>query len=387
MTTLQSTLVRPFLLNIPDAQIADLHDRLGRTRWADDPVEAGWSRGVPTAYLRRLAHYWRHDYDWRSQESSLNEFPQFTTTIDSQNLHFVHVRSSEPGAVPLLLAHGYPTSPVEFAKMFGPLTDPRSHGGDPTDAFHIVAPSIPGFGLSNPVLGQDWDMSRTADAFAELMRRLDYSRYGVHGADIGAGIVGQLAATAADRVLGVHVASDPGSVAAVSEHMPLPDLSDGDRAELDRLRVTWEEQKGYLVLQSHRPQTMAAALADSPIAQLAWIVDNFQEWTNPAANLPEDAVDLDQLLTNVSLYWFTRSGASAAHFLYATAHATGDWVGGPTVPHGWAVFNAHGVVRRVMDPTFEIEHWSELTEGGHFPAMEVPELLARDIRDFFRRLR
>ena len=223
--------------------------------------------------------------------------------------------------------------------------------------------------------------------FAKLMRRMAYTQYGVHGGDIGAGIVGQLAATTVDQVLGVHVSSDPGSVAAVSEHMPLRDLSASDRDRLDQLRATWEEQKGYLVLQSHRPQTMAHALMDSPIAQLAWIVDSFKEWTSPAAHLPEDAVDLDQLLTNVTLYWFTRSGASASHFLYATAHTTAGWVGEPTVPHGWAVFNADGIVRRLMDPTFEIEHWSEFSQGGHFPAMEVPELLVRDIQAFFHKLR
>jgi pimeloyl-ACP methyl ester carboxylesterase len=386
MTTEHGTEIRPFRLDIPDAQIADLHDRLSRTRWADDPVPSSWSRGVPTEYLRGLADYWRHNFDWRRQEAAVNELPQFTTTVDAETLHFVDLRSSEPDAVPLLLAHGYPTSSIEFGKIIAPLTEPRTHGGDPADAFHIVAPSIPGFGLSNPVM-QDWDMSRTADAFAELMRRLGYFRYGVHGGDIGAGIVGQVAATAADRVIGVHVTSDPGSVAAVSEHMPLPNLSDDDRARLDRLRAAWEEQKGYLVLQSHRPQAIAHALIDSPVAQLAWIVDNFKEWTNPSADLPEDAVDLDQLLTNISLYWFTRSGASAARFLYATAHSMAGWVGGSTVPQGWAVFNADGIVRRLMDPDFEVQHWSEFTVGGHFPAMEVPELLVRDIQDFFRKHR
>jgi pimeloyl-ACP methyl ester carboxylesterase len=387
MTTEHSTEIRPFRLEIPDAEIADLHDRLSRTRWADDPVPSSWTRGVPIGYLQGLADYWRHDYDWRRQEAALNQLPQFTTTTDGENLHFVHLRSSEPDAVPLLLAHGYPTSSIEFLKIITPLTEPWAHGGDRTDAFHVVAPSIPGFGLSNPVVGQDWDMARTAGTFAELMQRLGYSRYGLHGGDIGAGIVGQLAVTAADRVIGVHVTSDPGSVAAVSEHMPLPDLAADDRARLDQLRAAWEEQKGYLVLQSNRPQTMAHALTDSPVAQLAWIVDYVKEWTNPAADLPEDAVNLDQLLTNITLYWFTRSGASAARFLYATAHSTAGWVGGSTVPQGWAVFNADGIVRRLMDPNFEVEHWSEFTDGGHFPAMEVPELLIRDIQNFFRKHR
>jgi pimeloyl-ACP methyl ester carboxylesterase len=388
MPTADNPGIRPFRLDISESDLADLAGRLRRTRWSDDPPDAGWSRGVPATYLRRLADYWRDGYDWRAQEAAWNAFPQFITTIDDQDIHFLHVRSSEPDAEPLLIVHGYPTSPVEFLKIIRPLTEPRRHGGDPADAFHVVAPSVPGFGLSTPVSGPGWEIGRTAAAFAELMQRLDYPRYGLHGTDIGAGIAGQLAATANGRVLGVHVTSDPGAVAATSEHMPLPDtLSTTDRDRLAQLRATWDEQKGYLVLQSQRPQAITHALTDSPVAQLAWIVDNVKEWTNPSTELPEDAVDLDQLLTNVNLYWFARAGASAAQFLYNTAHSAMAWVGESTVPHGWAVFNADAIVRRVMDPDYEIEHWSEFTEGGHFPAMEVPELLVRDIRDFFHKLR
>ena len=380
--------IRPFRLAVPDTDLAELHGRLARTRWTDDLPGVGWSRGVPVAYLKELAAYWRDGFDWRAQEAALNTFPQFVTSIDGQDVHFMHVRSSEPDAVPLLLAHSYPASVVEFTRIIGPLTEPTAHGADPADAFHVVAPSIPGFGLSAPVGEPGWDIARTASAFAELMRRLGYERYGVLGGDIGAGIVGRLAAIEPDRIVGVHLTSDPGAMAATSEHMPLPDdLAEADRARLHQLQAAWHEQDGYLVLQSNRPQTLAHGLTDSPAAQLAWIVDSFKEWTNPATELPEDAVDRDQLLTNVTLYWFTRTGSSAAEFLYATAHSDMDWVGTSTVPQGWAVFNADGIVRRMMDPACEIEHWSEFAQGGHFPAMEVPELLVSDVRTFFREQR
>jgi epoxide hydrolase len=388
MPTRHGTDVRPFRLHVADSELADLHDRLARTRWTDDLPGVDWSQGVPVAYLRRLVDHWRTGFDWRGQEAELNSYPQFTTGIDGQVVHFLHVPSPERDALPLLLVHGYPSSVVEFREVIGPLTDPRSHDADPADAFHVVVPSIPGFGPSTPVVEPGWEMGRTADAFAELMRRLGHERYGLHGGDIGAGITGQLAARAADHVVGVHVASDPGAVAATTEYLPLPDdLTSAEKARLEQLRATWDEQKGYLVLQSTRPQTVAHGLTDSPVAQLAWIVDNVKEWTDPAAALPEDAVDLDQLLTTVSLYWFTRSGASAARFLHAVAHSGTDWVGEPGAPLGWAVFDADPIVRRLMDPTGQVEHWSEFDRGGHFPAMEVPDLLVRDIRRFFRGLR
>ena len=270
MPATHDTDVRPFRLHVADTELADLHDRLARTRWTDDLPGAGWGQGVPVAYLRRLADHWRTGYDWRGQEAQLNAYPQFTTRIDGQVVHFLHVPSFERDALPLVLVHGYPSSVVEFLQVIGPLTDPRSHGADPADAFHVVVPSIPGFGPSTPVVEPGWGMGRTADAFAELMRRLGYERYGLHGGDIGAGIAGQLAARAADHAVGVHVASDPGAVAATIEYLPLPDdLTPAEKARLEQLRAGWDAQKGYLVLQSTRPQTLAHGLTDSPVAQLA----------------------------------------------------------------------------------------------------------------------
>ena len=383
--------IHPFRVEIPQADLDDLHDRLARTRWPDELGGVGWSRGVPLGYLKELAGYWRDGYDWRGHEARLNQLPQFTTVVDGQPIHFLHVRSPEPDALPLIVTHGYPGSVVEFLDLVGPLTDPRAHGGDPADAFHLVAPSLPGYGFSTPVREPGWAMGRTSRAWVELMARLGYDRYGGQGGDIGAGVTGMLANLDPGHVVGVHLNSDPLAVAAVA--LPPGDeadkaaVTDAHRASLEWMRRFQADGLGYLELQRTRPQTVAYALTDSPVGQLAWIVEKFKEWTDPAADLPEDAVDRDQLLTNVSVYWFTGTGASAAQFLYETAHAQ-DWPGPSDVPQGWAVFAAHDdLVRRLVDPDGRIGHWSEFDRGGHFAAMEAPDLLVEDVRAFFRKLR
>ena len=280
---------------------------------------------------------------------------------------------------------------MEFLDIIGPLTDPVSHGGDATDAFDVVAPSIPGFGFSTPVRETGWEATRTANAWAELMRRLGYERYGAQGGDIGAGVSGDLSRFDPDHVIGVHVNTDPLAVAMlVGENIPIDPaaLSAADKVRLDELRQDVAEGKGYLQLQTTRPQTLAYALTDSPVGQLAWIVEKFKEWTDATAELPEDAVDRDRLLTNISVYWFTRTGASAARFLYEAAHSARDWGGAPSdVPTGMAVFGADPIIRRLLDPENDIEHWSEFERGGHFAAMETPDLLVGDVRKFFRRFR
>jgi epoxide hydrolase len=231
-------------------------------------------------------------------------------------------------------------------------------------------------------------MGRTTDAFAELMRRLGYDRYGAQGGDIGAGVTGRLASVASDHVIGYHVNSDRGAAAMVGEFLPMPeDLTEAEKARLEEIRRASSEQRGYFDLQSTRPQTLAYSLADSPVGQLAWIVEKFKEWTNPAATLPDDAVDRDQLLTNVSIYWFTDTGGSSAQFYYEGAHSQLDWVTPSDAPQGWAVFNTDPIMRRLMNPEDRISHFSEFEEGGHFPAMEAPDLLVGDVREFFRRLR
>jgi epoxide hydrolase len=382
--------VQPFQVSIPKADLEDLQERLASSRWPDELPGVGWSRGVPLGHLKKLTEYWQKEYDWRLWEAKLNEYPQFTTSIDGQNIHFLHVRSPESSALPLIISHGYPSSVVEFLSIIGPLTDPRAHGGDPADAFHVVAPSLPGYGFSVPVQQTGWDMPRITRAWAELMGRLGYERYGAHGGDIGAGITGMLASIEPRHVVGAHVNSDPTSFIILGAEIPIDtsSLSDVEREQVERLQRHFQgEGRGYLLLQSTRPQTLAYSLTDSPVGQLAWIVEKFKEWTHPATTLPEDAVDRDQLLTNVSIYWFTRSGASAAGFLYESAHTEEGWVPPSDVPQGMAVFNADPILRRVMDPQRAMSHWSEFDEGGHFPAMEVPDLLVDDVREFFRGLR
>src|SRR5919112_1392020 len=383
--------IRPFRIEVPQVKRDDLRDRLDRTRWPDELPGVGWSRGVPLGYLKDLADYWANGFDWRGQEAKLNELPQYTTEIDGQNVHFLHVRSPEPGALPLMVCHGYPGSVVEFMNIIGPLTDPVSYGGNAADAFHVVVPSLPGFGFSTPVREPGWEMARTARSYAELMNRLGYRRYGAQGGDVGAGIVGMLAGIDGDRVVGVHTNSDPLGVIGALDYLPegaarLADLPEEDREAVERTRAISEEGSGYLKLQSNRPQTIAYSLTDSPVGQLAWIVENFKEWTDAAAELPEDAVDLDQLLTNVSVYWFTGTGASAANFLYESGHST-EWGAPATAAQGWALFAAQPFVRAMMDPDHEIEHWSEFDRGGHFAAMETPDLLFGDVCNFFRTLR
>jgi len=302
----------------------------------------------------------------------------------------LHVRSPEPDALPLIITHGYPGSVVEFLNILGPLTNPRAHGGDPADAFHVVIPSLPGFGFSTPLCEPGWEISRTAKAWAELMRRLGYDRYGAQGGDIGSGVSGTLGRIAADHVVGVHVNTDPTAIALIG--MPIPSdpdelaaLSESERLRLERLRQLQKEGQGYLQIQSTRPQTLAYGLTDSPTAQLAWIAEKFQEWTDKTADLP-DGVDRDQMLTNISIYWFTRTGASAANFIYEAAHVAQDW-SPSSVPQGMAAFGADATTRRMIDPGHNIVHWSEFERGGHFAAMEAPDLLVGDVRAFFRPLR
>ena len=380
-----NTEIRPFRVQIPQADLDDLNARLAATRWPDELPGVGWSYGTPVSYLKDLAEYWRTSYDWREHEARLNEFPQFTTTIDGQNIHFLHVRSPEPNALPLILTHGWPGSIVEFMDIIGPLTDPRAHGGDPADAFHVIAPSMPGFGFSGPTRETGWDTSRIARAWVELMRRLGYERYGAQGGDTGSVISPLLGRFDAEHVVGVHVngslgfpSGDPDGIARMTE---------AEQARLGDLQRQMEEGTGYAVIQSTRPQTVGVALSDSPAGQLAWIVEKFKEWTDPAAELPEDAVDRDAMLTNVSLYWLTGTATSSAR-LYREGRASwGQQTERSEVPSGVAVFPGDFGIRTIAERDDNVVHWSEFDRGGHFAAMEVPDLLVGDVRTFFRELR
>ncbi|MFI6027620.1 epoxide hydrolase family protein [Amycolatopsis magusensis] len=383
------TEIKPFRIDIPQADLDDLHDRLTRTRWPREVPGTGWERGVPVDYLRELATYWAEEFDWRAQEAELNELPQFTTEIDGQRLHFLHVRSPEPGARPLLLTHGWPSSPIEFLRVIGPLTDPRAHGGDPADAFHVVIPSLPGYGFSTPLAEAGWgNLFRVAQAWAELMRRLDYPRYGVQGTDVGAGIASLLGMVDGERVTGVHLT---GTAAAMPFGPPieLDGLSAADRAKAERFNRNQQDGLGYLHIQSTRPQTLGYGLHDSPVAQLAWMAEKFRDWTDPAHDLPEKAIDRDQMLTAISLFWFTGAGVSSAHTTYEGMQVYREMAGweqgeapaGP--PVGYAVFAGDDTIRSLTDPAGHLTHWSEFDRGGHFPAMEVPDLLTGDLRRFF----
>jgi epoxide hydrolase len=376
------TELRPFTIEIPQSELDDLRDRLARTRWPSELPGVGWSRGVPLDYMRELAHYWSTSYDWREHEARLNELPQFTTTIDGANVHFLHVRSPEPDALPLIITHGWPGSIAEFLDVIGPLSDPAAHGGDPADAFHVVAPSLPGFGFSGPTSEAGWDARRIARAWAELMSRLGYERYGAQGGDTGAIVSPQLGRIEPDRVVGVHVNN------ATQGFMPfdpaeLPDPTAAEQALLEGLQRFDRELSGYAYIQSSRPQTLAYALTDSPAGQLAWIVEKFKDWTDPAAELPEDAVDRDRILTNVTLYWLTATAGSSANLYYEGAQAWGGAQEPSPVPTGVAVFPGDLAARRVAERANNIVHWSEFDRGGHFAAMEAPDLLVGDVREFF----
>jgi epoxide hydrolase len=380
--------LRTFRIDVAQSAIDDLRDRLHRTRWTDELPGTAWTRGVPATYLKELAAYWADTYDWRAEERRLDAYPQFTTTIDGQNVHFLHVRSPRADATPLLLIHGFPGSVVEFLDLIGPLTDPGTHGDGDALAFHLVIPSVPGYGFSGPVTEAGWTDGRVAAAFAELMARLDYDRYGVQGGDLGAFIGPRIGRVDAEHVIGVHAnalvtfpTGDPADMAALTE---------GERRRLAAMKNFQDDMSAYMQLQGTRPNTIAHALADSPVGQLAWIVEKFKEWTDESRELPEDAVNLDRMLTNVSIYWFTDTARSVANSYYERFHDASMFAPGPpsTVPTGVAVFTtADFAIRRFAEKAHNITHWSEFYRGGHFPALEVPELLIGDIREFFRTLK
>lgn len=389
------TTVRPFRIDVPQAAVDDLLLRLSMTRWPDDLPGTGWERGVPARYLRPVVEHWRDRYDWRTEEARLNELPQVVTTVDGQDVHAVHVRSAVPGARPLLMLHGWPSSFVEFVDVIGPLTDPVAHGGRAEDAVHVVVPSLPGFGFSPLAEAGRGDLFRVAGVVAEVMTRLGYDRFLAHGTDVGSGVVGMLPMVAPGRVLATHVTGP--SPFPLGPAIGLDGLEGSDRERAARFNTFREDGAGYLHIQATRPQTLAYGLTDSPVAQLAWVVEKFAEWTDPASALPEDAVDLDRLLTTVSLYWFGRLGWSSAHALHEGmqlyrrfaaaagsdgAGDTGGW-GAPPPPAAASVFAADLSVRAAVDPGHTFREWTEHPVGGHFPALEVPDLLVADMRRFF----
>ena len=373
---------RPFRIDIPQAELDDLHDRLLRTRWPDEPPGVGWSHGIPVGYLRELADYWLTSYDWRAAEARLNEFPQFTTEIDGQNVHFLHVRSPEPDALPLILTHGWPGSIVEFLELIGPLTDPRAHGADSADAFHVVVPSVPGFGLSGPTRETGWTVARVARAWAELMRRLGYDRYVAHGGDFGALASRELGLAAPKHVVALHVTLIVSASATAENADP---SVEAEQRSLEAAQRYEYELGGYAAIQGTRPQLIAYGLTDSPVFQLAWIAEGFKTWTD-STDVPEDAVDRDALLTNVMLYWLTRTAGSSARYYHEGVETWGEPE--PPSPVPTAVAGEHRdiflPIRRLAERNHTIVRWTEFDRGGHFAAMEEPDLLIGDLRASFR---
>ncbi|MEO3772709.1 epoxide hydrolase family protein [Micromonospora sp. B9E7] len=384
--------MRSFRIEIPQSQLDDLKQRIANTRWPDEMPGVGWDRGVPLGYLKELADYWQSGYDWRAAEARLNEFPQFITEIDGTNVHFMHIRSPEPDALPLIMTHGWPGTVAEFLEVIEPMTNPVKHGGDAADAFHLVIPSIPGYAFSGPTGQVGWDTGRVAGAWKELMGRLGYDRYAVQGGDWGTPISLRLGLADPEHVAGIHlnmcVAFPPPDPAA---------MAGLDQADLARLEFTgrfMQDGTGWQRIQSTRPQTLSYALTDSPVGQLAWIAEKYKEWTD-SAKVPEDAVSRDHILTAVSIYWLTATAGSSAQLYYESSHLDADFVrtwAGPwplAMPVGVASFPRDAVrpVRRFAEqimPT--LTHWSEFDRGGHFAALEQPQLLVDDIRTFARSL-
>ncbi len=378
--------VRPFKINVDDAVLKDLRERLARTRFPDAVEGAAWDHGPGLDYMKKLVDYWRKDYDWRAEERKLNRLEQFVTEIDGVDVHFIHQRSKVKGALPLAIVHGWPGSVAEFQKIVGPLTDPEAHGGKAEDAFHVVCPSLPGFGFSGRPKQRGWTVDRMAAAVAELMKRLGYERYGAQGGDWGAGVARWLGSEDAKHVVGIHLnfvpAQQPPPGARLKREVT--------QKELERVRKRNQElqdHRGYGAIQGTRPQALGFALNDSPAGLAAWVVDKFWAWSDHRGDL-ENSFTRDELLTNVMLYWVTESMPSAMRIYYESSHNQRPR-GRVRVPVGAALFPKEIAVppRAWVEQQLDVVHWTEMPRGGHFAALEVPDLLVNDVRAFFRPLR
>jgi len=372
--------IRPFVSTTDESALDDLRMRLERTRWPDELPGTAWEYGVALDRVRDLVARWRSGFDWRAHEARLNAFPQYTTPIDAQRVHFIHERSNEPGAMPLLLTHGWPGSVFEFVEMIGPLVDPAAHGGDPREAFHVVIPSMPGYGFSGPTDATGWDVRRIAGAWATLMARLGYDRYIAQGGDWGARISPALARLDPEHVAGLHVngfvafpSGDPAEMAALTE---------GDRMRLGGLQRWNEERSGYAQMQATRPQTLAYALVDSPVGQLAWNLEWFDDYGHHVGAIADDTI-----LANVTLYWLTKTAGSAARLYRESAALWGQKVERSSVPTALAVFPGDATVRPFAEREHEVVRWTEFDRGSHFAALQAPDLLVDDLRAFLAQLR
>jgi len=378
-----SPLLRPFTVAIPDAELDDLRQRLARTRWPDPETVPDWSQGVRVENARALVDHWAREYDWRRFESRLNRLPQYLTRIDGLDIHVIHVRSTNPNAMPLVLTHGWPGSFVDFLRMIGPLTDPVAFGGDAADSFDVVIPSLPGFGFSEKPVGTGWDAARIAAAWAELMTRLGYERWAAHGGDWGAVVTTALGAMRPRGLLGIHLTTP----FAVPAQIPAT-LSPDEQRAVDTLALYTGELGGSNHLQATKPETVGIALADSPAGQAAWIYEKYQSKTDNRG-LAEDALATDDMLDSISVSWFTNSAASSARIYWE--NKAGSFAGPRlTLPVAVTVFprDIPRLPRSWIEDTYaHLIHYGEAERGGHFAAFEQPEILVRELRTGLRSLR
>jgi pimeloyl-ACP methyl ester carboxylesterase len=382
-TPADSSLIRPFTVAIPDTEIDDLKLRLARTRWPNQETVPDWSQGVRLENTASLIEYWEKNYDWRRFERELNSFPQFVTNIDGLDIHFIHVRSKNPNAMPLILTHGWPGSIVEFLKVIGPLTDPVAFGGSIEDSFDVVIPSLPGFGFSAKPTGTGWNVSRIASAWVELMKRLGYTKWAAQGGDWGAVVTSALGLARPEGLLGIHLNTQYAFPAKIPDS-----LSPEEQYAVDTLALYTGGMGGANHIQGTKPETIGIALADSPAGQAAWIYDKFQSKTDNQG-LAEDALSRDDILDAISLYWFTNSAASSARIYWENRAAS---MAGPTLslPVAVTVFprDIPRLPRNWIEETYtNLIHYGEAEKGGHFAAFEQPEILVSEIRAGLRSLR
>jgi epoxide hydrolase len=380
------TAVTPFKYEPPQSALGDLKQRLKQTRWPEGETVKDWSQGVPLAKLRALVEYWRTDYDWRRCEAKLNGFPQFRTKIDGLNIHFLHVRSRHENALPIILTHGWPGSVIEFLKVIDPLTNPTAHGGRAEDAFHVVVPSLPGFGFSDKPSERGWNAVRIAKAWSELMRRLGYTRYVAQGGDWGSIITTTLAQQRPAGLAGIHL----NMPVVFPDPVPTTGLSTAEQRAVEAFKRFQTEGFGYFLEQSTRPQTIGYALADSPVGQAAWIYEKFHDWTDNKGD-PESALTRDEMLDNITLYWLTDTAASSARIYFEHAGIVSKGNSGVVdLPVGCSIFPREIVpAPRTWAERFfpKLIYWNELDRGGHFAAFEQPALFTKELRDCFRSLR
>ena len=374
--------ITPFTINTPESQLTDLRNRIDNTRWAEEECVNDWSQGIPLTYVREIADYWANQYDWRKSEQYLNTFDHFQTNIDDLDIHFIHQKSPHPDAYPLIITHGWPGSIVEFHKVIQPLVDPTKHGGKAEDAFHVVCPSLPGYGFSGKPSQSGWGVEKIAETWDQLMVRLGYENYGAQGGDWGAAVTTQIG-----RNIGhcdaIHINMPIGRPTPES----LQDPTDEEKSALEGLTYYQEWDSGYSKQQSTRPQTLGYGLVDSPVGQMAWIIEKFWSWMDCDGH-PENTLTRDELLDNVMLYWLTASGASSARLYW---ESFGSFGGGEKVelPTGVASFPKEIIrsPRRWCEESYNITHWTTMPKGGHFGAFEQPELFIDDLRTFFKTIR